>query len=589
MALDGLVVHSLSHELHTKLVGGKVDKVHQPENDELVLYIRNNKESFKLVLSSSASNPRVYIANDYKKENPIKAPMFCMLFRKYIQGGIITEISQINFERIIKISVESFDELKEKTTKDIYIEIMGRHSNIILVQNSKIIDSIKRIPPSVSRVRQLLPNMTYELPPAQDKINPIKGTSIKSFINILREFDGPIYKGIYSKFLGISPSVAKEICHRANLNPNDNGNDKTRDELSVLYRIFSDLFTNIKKDEYNPCIVIDENVDKVIDFSCINLSYLDGNKFIKNDSISQIIEDYYKTKDFKERVHQRTADLRKSISIKLERLYHKQKKIEKELRDADNADEFKVKGELLTSYIYMIQKGMESVEVANFYDPNYSNIRIALNKNLTPSENAQKYFKKYNKLKTAKIELTSQIAICNEEIEYLENIMLGIENCENLEELDDIRDELIKLGYAKAPFRYKAKKDIDPTTKPNQFTSSDGFTILVGKNNKQNDYLTLRIADPEDLWMHTKNIPGSHVIIKCAGKEVPDNTLLEAATLAAYFSKARLSSQVPVDYTMKKHVKKPSGSKPGMVIYETNSTIYVTPTEELVVKLKNNK
>ena len=589
MALDGLVVHSLSHELHTKLVGGKVDKVHQPENDELVLYIRNNKESFKLVLSSSASNPRVYIANDYKKENPIKAPMFCMLFRKYIQGGIITEISQINFERIIKISVESFDELKEKTTKDIYIEIMGRHSNIILVQNSKIIDSIKRIPPSVSRVRQLLPNMTYELPPAQDKINPIKGTSIKSFINILREFDGPIYKGIYSKFLGISPSVAKEICHRANLNPNDNGNDKTRDELSVLYRIFSDLFTNIKKDEYNPCIVIDENVDKVIDFSCINLSYLDGNKFIKNDSISQIIEDYYKTKDFKERVHQRTADLRKSISIKLERLYHKQKKIEKELRDADNADEFKVKGELLTSYIYMIQKGMESVEVANFYDPNYSNIRIALNKNLTPSENAQKYFKKYNKLKTAKIELTSQIAICNEEIEYLENIMLGIENCENLEELDDIKDELIKLGYAKAPFRYKAKKDIDPTTKPNQFTSSDGFKILVGKNNKQNDYLTLRIADPEDLWMHTKNIPGSHVIIKCAGKEVPDNTLLEAATLAAYFSKARLSSQVSVDYTMKKHVKKPSGSKPGMVIYETNSTIYVTPTEELVVKLKNNK
>ena len=589
MALDGLVVHSLSHELHTKLVGGKVDKVHQPENDELVLYIRNNKESFKLVLSSSASNPRVYIANDYKKENPIKAPMFCMLFRKYIQGGIITEISQINFERIIKISVESFDELKEKTTKDIYIEIMGRHSNIILVQNSKIIDSIKRIPPSVSRVRQLLPNMTYELPPAQDKINPIKGTSIKSFINILREFDGPIYKGIYSKFLGISPSVAKEICHRANLNPNDNGNDKTRDELSVLYRIFSDLFTNIKKDEYNPCIVIDENVDKVIDFSCINLSYLDGNKFIKNDSISQIIEDYYKTKDFKERVHQRTADLRKSISIKLERLYHKQKKIEKELRDADNADEFKVKGELLTSYIYMIQKGMESVEVANFYDPNYSNIRIALNKNLTPSENAQKYFKKYNKLKTAKIELTSQIAICNEEIEYLENIMIGIENCENLEELNDIKDELIKLGYAKAPFRYKAKKDIDPTTKPNQFTSSDGFKILVGKNNKQNDYLTLRIADPEDLWMHTKNIPGSHVIIKCAGKEVPDNTLLEAATLAAYFSKARLSSQVPVDYTMKKHVKKPSGSKPGMVIYETNSTIYVTPTEELVVKLKNNK
>lgn len=586
MALDGLVIHSLAYELSTKLVGGKVDKIHQPENDELVLFIRNNKENFKLILSSSASNPRIYIANDYKKENPIKAPMFCMLLRKYIQGGVITNISQVEFERIIKISVESFDELKEKTTKDIYIEIMGRHSNIILTQNNRIIDSIKRIPPSVSRVRQLLPNMTYELPPAQDKINPIKGTSIKSFINILREFDGPIYKSIYSNFLGISPSIAKEICHRSNLNPLDKGEDKTRDELSILYRTFSDLFTKIKKNEYDPCIVINENIDKVIDFSCINLSFLEGNKFVKNESISHIIEDYYKTKDLKDRVHQRTSDLRKSISIKLDRLYHKQKKIEKELIDADNADEFKIKGELLTSYIYMIEKGMENIEVSNFYDENYSNIIISLNKNLTPSENAQKYFKKYNKLKTAKVELTSQINICNEEIEYLENIMLGIENCDNLEELADIKDELIRLGYAKAPYRYKVKKDNDVLTRPNEFISSDGFTILVGKNNKQNDFLTLRIADPEDIWMHTKNIPGSHVIIKCAGKEVPDETLYEAAMLAAFYSKGRMSSKVPVDYTMKKHVKKPSGSKPGMVIYETNNTIYVTPTEELTVKLK---
>ena len=586
MALDGLVVHSLADELHNKLVGGKVDKIHQPENDELVVYVRNNKENFKLVLSSSASNPRVYLANNYKKENPIKAPMFCMLFRKYIQGGIITNICQVNFERIIKITVESFDELKEKTAKDIYIEIMGRHSNIILTQHDKIIDSIKRIPPSVSRVRQLLPNMTYELPPAQDKINPIKGVSLKSFINTLREFDGPLYKGIFSKFLGISTPIAKEICYRANLDSNIKAEEMSRDELAKLYRIFSDLFTKIKNNDYAPCIVVDEKVDKVIDFSCIDLTYLNDNKFIRNDSISQVIEDYYKTKDFKDRVHQRTSDLRKSISIKLDRLYHKQEKIKKELIEADNADSYKIKGELLTAYIYMIEKGMESIEVDNFYDENYAKVTINLNKNLTPSENAQKYFKKYNKLKTAKKELTSQLIICNDEIEYLENILLGIENCENLEELADIKDELIRLGYAKAPYKYRAKKDIDLTTKPNQFISSDGFTILVGKNNKQNDYLTLRIADPEDIWMHTKNIPGSHVIIKCAGKDVPDETLYEAAMLAAYYSKGRMSSQVPVDYTMKKHVKKPSGSKPGMVIYETNSTIYVTPTEEMTVKLK---
>ena len=356
MALDGLVVHSLADELHNKLVGGKVDRIHQPENDELVLYVRNNKENFKLVLSSSASNPRVYLANNYKKENPIKAPMFCMLFRKYIQGGIITNICQVNFERIIKITVESFDELKEKTAKDIYIEIMGRHSNIILTQHDKIIDSIKRIPPSVSRVRQLLPSMTYELPPAQDKINPIKGVSLKSFINTLREFDGPLYKGIFSKFLGISTPIAKEICYRANLDPNIKAEEMSRDELAKLYRIFSDLFTKIKNNDYAPCIVVDEKVDKVIDFSCIDLTYLNDNKFIRNDSISQVIEDYYKTKDFKDRVHQRTSDLRKSISIKLDRLYHKQEKIKKELIEADNADSYKIKGELLTAYIYMIEK-----------------------------------------------------------------------------------------------------------------------------------------------------------------------------------------------------------------------------------------
>ena len=591
MALDGLVVRSIAHELNTKLVGGKIDRVHQPENDEILLYVRNNRENFKVVLSSSSSNPRVYIANKYNKENPLKAPMFCMLLRKHLQGGIITDITQVGFERIIKISIESYDELKDKSTKNIYVEIMGRHSNIILThdKDSTIIDSIKRVPPSVSRARQILPAMTYELPPAQDKIDPVKGCSLKSFINTLREFDGPVFKGIYSKFLGISPTVAKEICYRAEIDFNVKAEDLSRDDLSQLYRIFSDIFTKVKNNEFSPCIVINEKVDKVVDFNCIDLTFYEGFKFIHDESISKIVEDYYITKDFKDRVHQRTSDLRKSISIKLDRLYNKQKKQQKELKQADNADIYKVKGELLTAYIYMIQKGMKSIEVDNFYDENMAKMTIELNENLTPSENTQKYFKKYNKLKTAKKELTEQMAISKEEIEYLENVLLSIENCENLEDLEDIKEELIKLGYARAPRRFKAKKEMDLTTKPNKFISSDGFTILVGKNNKQNDYLTLRIADPEDIWMHTKNIPGSHVIIKCAGVEVPDNTLLEGAMLAAYFSKGRMSSQVPVDYTMKKHVKKPSGSKPGMVIYETNNTIYVTPEEEVVSKLKEAK
>lgn len=587
MALDGLVIHSIVDELHKKLLGGKIDKVYQPENDEVVLHIRNNKENFKLVLSCSASNPRVYLASNYKKENPINAPMFCMLFRKYIQGGNIVDISQIGFERIIKISVESFDELKEKTTKDIIIEIMGRHSNIILTHSfdNKIIDSAKRIPPSVSRVRQILPGQTYVLPPKQDKLNPIDEVSLNLFVDTLTSFNGPIFKAIYSKFLGVSPVIAKEICFRANIDENTLIDEISSNDISKVYKEFHNLFKFINDNIYNPSMIIDESIDKVLDFSCINLSQFSNLSIINDDSISKILENYYATKDIKDRIHQRSSDLRKSISIKLDRLYNKLNKQEKELIESENAEIYKIKGELITSYIYMIEKGMESVEVANFYDPEYKNITISLNPNFTPSENAQKYFKKYNKMKTAKKEITSQIEITKEEINYLENIILSIENCENLAELMDIREELSKVGYLKA--KNNSKKETKLTTKPHEFISSNGFKILVGKNNKQNDNLTLKIASNEDIWMHTKNIPGSHVIIKTEGKEVPDETIFEGAMLAAFFSKSKMSSQVPVDYTKKKNVKKPNGSKPGMVIYETNSTIYVTPTEELVAKLKS--
>jgi predicted ribosome quality control (RQC) complex YloA/Tae2 family protein len=588
MALDGLVIHSIVDELSSKLVGGKVDKISQPENDEIVLNIRNNPNNYKLVLSASASNPRVYIANNYKKENPKKAPVFCMLFRKHIHGGIITGVSQIGFERIIKISVESYDELKEKTSKDIIVEIMGRHSNIILAQSEsgKIFDSAKRVPVSISRVRQILPGLTYELPPAQDKINPLDKVNKGKFIESIKTYEGPVFKGLYSKFLGISPIIAKEICFRADVDPKKDVTGVSDSDLGDLYLEFDRLFEDISNNKYLPSIIVDRSIDKYMDFSCVNLTLYNDLESISRESMCEILENYYLTRDVKDRIHQRASDLRKSISIKLDRLYNKQKKQNEELLDSEHADEFKLKGELLTANIYMVEKGMKEIEVQNFYSPDYSNIKIPLNENLTPSENSQKYFKKYNKLKTAKKEITHQMAINEEEINYLENIVLSIDNCENMDELQDIREELIKLGYAKAQGKAKPKKETALTTSPHKFISSDGTTILVGKNNKQNDHLTLRIADYDDIWMHTKNIPGSHVIIKCAGKEVSDDTIFEGAMLAAYFSKSKMSSKVPVDYTKKKNVKKPSGSKPGMVIYETNSTLYVTPTEEMVAKLK---
>ena len=586
MAFDGLVVHAISDELSSKLVGGKIDKVYQPENDEIVLHIRNNKENFKLVLSASASNPRVYLSKNYKKENPINAPMFCMLLRKYIQSGNIVSVSQVGFERIIKITVESLDELKAKTTKDIIIEIMGRHSNIILThEENKIVDSIKRIPPSVSRVRQLLPGMTYVLPPAQDKLNPLDKISMDTFKETISEFDGSISKCIYSKFLGISPIISKEICFRSNIDISKPASSIDGIDFDNLYKEFSNVIFNIKDGNYSPCLAIDSSIDKLIDFSSINLTLFDNLKVVHDESISSIIESFYANKDAKERINQRASDFKKSISIKLDRLYNKLKKQKIELKESDNANIYKIKGELITAYIYMIEKGMDFVEVQNFYEEDCPLIKIDLNKNLTPSENAQKYFKRYNKLKHAKKEITTQIGLSLEEINYLENIILSIDNCDNLAELDDIKEELQKLGYMSG--KVKSKKDKNNlTTKPNEFLSSDGFTILVGKNNKQNDHLTLKVADNNDIWLHTKNIPGSHVIIKCEGKEASDETLFEGAMLAAYFSKSKMSAQVPVDYTKKKNIKKPNGAKPGMVIYETNNTIYVTPTEELVAKLK---
>ncbi len=596
MALDGLVINSLVKELSSQLVDGKIDKIYQPEGDELLFNIRNNGTNYKLLMSANSSNPRVYTTNSHNKKNPMKAPLFCMLLRKHIQNGRIVKIEQPDFERIIKITIESLDELKIRKSKDLIIEIMGRHSNIILVDNeeNKILDSIKRIPLSVSRYRQVLPGQKYIDPPSQNKLNPIDNIDENTFIDaLLNSSKSELYKSIYSSFEGISPIIAKEICTRANLDTDTNINHMETKDLKSLYEIFNRLFNQIKNNIFFPCIAIDKRLNKIIDFSCIKLTMFNHFSFIENDSINIILETYYLEKDVKERIHQKSQSLRKSISNKLDRLYKKSKKQNEELIESKNADIYKINGELITSYIYMIQKGMEEVEVVNFYDPNSSNVLINLDKRLTPSENAQKYFKKYNKLKHALIEITEQLEITEEEINYLENIMLSITNCEHIDELDEIKEELIKVGYVKGKATDKGKsKKIKETnvlkTKPYEFLSSDGFTIYVGKNNKQNDYLTLKMAINSDMWLHTKNIPGSHVIIRFDGEEIPESTIFEAAMLAAYYSKGKLSSKVPVDYTLKKNVKKPSGAKPGMVIYETNSTMYVTPLEEDIVKIQNN-
>lgn len=585
MSFDGIVVKSLVGELREKLIDSKIDKVYQPEKDEVCLKIRSKEGACKLLLSASASHPRVYIANKYEKTNPKKAPVFCMTLRKYIQGGVIVGIDQVGFERIIKISVESYDELREKTCKDLYIEIMGKHSNIILVSDleGKVIDSIKRVPLSVSRARQVLPGVSYELPPSQDKLNPLDIIDVDKFTLRINRSKGPVFKAIYGNILGLSPLVAREICVRVGLEANTEVEDLSNEDIRSLVDCINTIFDDLDKNKVYPSIIIDKKRDKIVEFSSIRLSQYKDLTEIYDDSISTIIEDYYLAKDKKDRINQRASSMKKNLSLKLDRVKHKIDKQMIELKESENADKYRIKGELITSYIYMIKEGMDKVVLENFYDNN-KEIEIDLRVNLSPSENAQKYFKKYNKLKNAGEEISKQMVINIQEKEYLENTLLSIENCDDAKELKEIREELIREGYIKS---YKMpKKDNKPGTDMRKFRSYHGKLIIVGKNNKQNDYLTLRLADNEDLWFHTKDIPGSHVLIKSAGMTVTDEELIEAATLAAYYSKARMSSNVPVDYTMRKNVKKPSGAKPGMVIYEKNKTIYVTPSDEAKAKIK---
>lgn len=593
MAFDGVVINSLARELNEVLSGSRIEKVHQPEKDEISLKIKSRDGSCKLVISASASTPMIYISNKHDKINPKKAPLFCMTLRKHIQGGIISSVEQVEFERIIRISIEGYDELREKTTKYLYIEIMSKHSNIVLVneKDNKIIDSIKRIPLSVSRVRQVLPGNLYELPPKQNKINPMKNICSDDVRRYRDDFISQgkkmeVYKFIYMAIQGISPVIAEKICYDSNIDKNiriENIDDLMLDKIiaSVL-----SIRKELEEGKFYPNIVIDDRTDKVVEYSCLKLDQYTDYRIDEKHSISEMIEDYYYLKDKMERISQRASNLKKSLLIKYERVSKKIVKQKKELENSLEADKYKKLGELITAYIYKIKFGDENVEVEDFYNDN-EKIIITLDPNLSPSENAQRYFKKYNKLKKANEELTVLIEENIDEKKYLENTILSIENCDSLDELKEIREELMREGYIRT---YKMpKKNIKPSSEMLRFKTKTGKLIIVGKNNKQNDYLTLRLADNEDMWFHTKDIPGSHVVLKSAGKDIVDTDIIEAATLAAYYSKARMSENVAVDYTQKKNVKKPSGAKPGLVIYEKNNTIYVTPSDENKAAISSEK
>lgn len=573
MAFDTICVKKIIEEL-SPLLEGKIDKVYQPEKDELLLVVRTFEKTYKLVLSASANNARVHFT-EKTKENPKTAPLFCMLLRKHLASGRIVGISQPDFERVVQIDVESYNELGDLTKKHLIIEIMGRNSNIILTDDTfRIIDSAKHVDFTLSSVRQILPGCEYVRPPMQEKIAILSG-DIKNVRLDFSDSGMPCDKAIMAKVSGISPVIAREIVYL--------GTGKTNivcGELSNTEKdkIRQELIKFAENPPYAPSIIFDES-SKPIDFSATRiLQYGSGIEVKTLDSMSEVICEFYLAKDKKERMRQKSADLLKLLSNSLERASKKLSIQQKTLKDAKGKERYKVYADLLTANLYKMQEGHKSIVVENYYDEGYPEVEIELLENLSPAKNAQRYYKLYTKLKNAEIEVAKQMSATLSDIEYLESTLLSVENAESEADLTQIRLELAEQGYITK--KKSNKRDTKINSKPMHFISSDGFSIYVGKNNTQNDYLTLKFANSKDIWFHTKNIHGSHAIIKLGiDKDVPKTTMVEAAQLAAYYSKARESGKVPVDYTEIKNVKKPNGAKPGMVIYENYNTIYVTPTD----------
>lgn len=573
MALDAICVRCLVKEISEAVVGGRIDKISQPEKDEIVLNIRTFTENYKLVLCAHSAYPRVHFTKKTKK-NPDTAPLFCMLLRKHLGSGKIISVKQVDFERIIEFEVESYDELGDLTVKKLIIEIMGRHSNIILTIDDKIIDSIKHIDFTVSSIRQVLPGLSYSYPPKQETKELVK---IEPDIEFDTAQKGQMSaKSVLSSISGISPLTAREIVYRAY------GRTDIRNEelgsLAPLVKSAIDMKDRVVDESFKPCMIIDGFSGKLIDFSAVDiLQYEQGAEIEYKDTLCDIIDKFYEKKDAAERMRQKSADLVKLLNTYIERGAKKQGILVLTLKDSENKDKYKIFGELLTANLYRIEEGAKEVVLENYYEEDMPQVKIPLEPNLSPSQNAQKYFKKYQKAKNAEVEATRQLEENKGVLEYLESTLVLVENAETESDLNAIRGELAEQGYLKRLVLKKNRK-MQNTSKPMHFVSSDGFDIYVGKNNTQNDYLTLKLANSNDIWFHTKNIHGSHTIIKLGlDKDVPETTMREAAELAAYYSKARESSQVPVDYTSVKNVKKPNGAKPGMVIYDYYNTVYVTP------------
>lgn len=576
MAFDGIVVANLVQEMNERLLLGRINKIAQPEKDELLFTIKNQKDTWRLLISVNASLPLLYFTEN-NKPSPLTAPNFCMLLRKHIANGRILSVTQPDLERVIRIEVEHLDELGDLRRKYLIVELMGKHSNIIFCdENEHIIDSIKHISAQVSSVREVLPGREYFIPKTQEKADPLS-ISEELFQELLLHTPAPIHKALYQRLTGISPTVADEICHLSGLDADVPASALSDLELSHLYGIFSQLMEDVRLKRFSPNIVYQE--DLPVAFSSLPLTQFESEGFSLRSfsSISQLLECYYSQKDTLTRIRQKSSDLRRVVQTALERSVKKYDLQLRQQKDTEKRETFRIYGELLNTYGYELSGGEKSLSCLNYYSG--EEITIPLDTKLNAQENAQKFFDKYNKLKRTAEALSTQIAQTQAEIAHLESVSASLDIALKEEDLVQIKEELTEFGYIK---RHSGGKRPKITSRPFHYLSSDGFHIYVGKNNYQNEEVTFKIANGGDWWFHAKGIPGSHVIVKTEGKELPDRVFEEAGALAAYYSKGRDSDKVEIDYIERKFLKKVTGAAPGFVIYHSNYSLMASP--KLILK-----
>ena len=580
MAFDGIVISNLTYELNTNLVGGRISKISMPEDNELIFTIKNNAKTYRLLVSASASLPLVYLT-DVNKPAPKVAPAFLMLLRKYIGTAKINNIFQMGLERILCFELEHLNELGDLSHKRMYIEIMGKHSNIIFTdENNKIIDSIKRISANMSSLREVLPGREYFLPEELKK-KDLLNTGLEEFIDILKSKEYPLSKSVYMNFAGISPLIAEEIILRASLLSQAPSTSLSELEYTHLFHTIQNLLEDINAHNFTPNIIY--KGEEAIEFSSINLYSYEGKEYKGEsfDSVSKMLYDFYSSREAFVLNRQKSSDLRRIVNTALERASKKYDLQEKQLQDADKKDIYRVYGDLLNTYGYSLKGGESSFTTENFYDDN-KEITIPLDKNKSAKENAKKYYDKYAKLSRTTKALSEEILKTKNDIEHLQSIQTALEVSSDDESLSQIRQELVDFGYIK---KHSSAKKQKIASHPYHYISSDGYDIYVGKNNYQNEELTFKVATGNDWWFHAKGIPGSHVILKSNNEEeLPDRAYEEAAALAAFYSKAKDADKVEVDYIQKKNIKKVAGAAPGFVIYHSNWSMVATPKANLQQK-----